>query len=90
MAEHKAHVAKYKKDIVTKLTKLIVEYPIVGMLNLENMPTPQLQKMRTTLRDKAVMIMTKKRLISLAFDEGEKNKTGLSELKKYFRFFCVL
>lgn len=85
MPEYKPHVAEYKKKVVADVTKLATDYPIVGILNLESMPTPQLQKMREKLRDKAVITMTKKRLMSLAFDEADKTNKGVAELKKYFR-----
>lgn len=84
MAEHETHVAEYKKKVVANITKLILDYPIIGILNLEGMPTPQLQKMREKLRDKALLTMTKRRLMNLAFDEAEKTKKGVGELKKHF------
>ena len=40
---------------------LIKEYPIVAAVNMEGLPTPQLQNMRSSLREKIVLRMTKRR-----------------------------
>lgn len=75
-----AHVAQYKKDVVAKLVKLIQEYPIIGALNMENLPAPALQNMRSKLRDKALITMTKSRLMKIAFEEADKQKQGVKDL----------
>ena len=78
-----AHAAQYKKDIVSNLVKLINENPIIGIVNMENLPAPQLQKMRAQLRGKFYITMTKRRLIKLAFEEVKENKTGIHELEAH-------
>jgi len=75
-----AHVAEYKKKVVTNLTKLLVDYPIIGALNMENLPAGALQKMRASLRGKAEILMTKRRLMRVAFEEAEKQKKGVLQL----------
>ena len=42
-------VKESKKQIVAKIKKLLQEYPIVGIVNMENLPAPQLQKIKETL-----------------------------------------
>jgi len=64
-----AHVAEYKKRIVENIVKLAKEYPIVGAVNMENLPAPQLQAMKAQLRGKVVLVMTKKRLIKIALEK---------------------
>ena len=61
----KAHVAEYKKEIVNELVNLMTEYPIIGVVNMENLPAPQLQKMRAQLRGNFYITMTKRRLMTL-------------------------
>ena len=78
-----AHVADYKKEIVNELIKLISEYPIIGIVNMENLPAPQLQVMRAQLRGSFFITMTKKRLIKLAFEQTKSKKKNLEELEKY-------
>jgi len=80
-----AHVSNFKKEVVGQLVKHLLEYPIVGVLNMENLPAPALQTMKAKLRDKAVMAMTKKRLMLKAFEEAEKQKPGISKIITHLR-----
>ena len=78
-----AHVAEYKKEIVKKLVELIKEYPIIGVVNMENLPAPQLQTMRAQLRGKFFITMTKRNLIKLAFEQAKSEKKDVEELENY-------
>jgi large subunit ribosomal protein L10 len=69
-----------KKKIVEELANLMIEYPIIGIVDMENMPTPQLQNMREQLRETVVLRMTKKRLIRLALKKAESKKKGIAVL----------
>lgn len=75
-----AHVSREKKEAVSKLVKLLKEYPIVGAVNMENMPAAQLQAMRSQLRDTVVLFMTKRRLIKIAIEQTKKDKPGIEQL----------
>ncbi len=78
-----AHVSQKKKDIVNHFVKLIEQYPVIGVVNMKNLPTKQLQFMRSKLRDKeTVLIMTKKRLMKIAFSKSK--KSHIKELENYF------
>ncbi len=77
------HVAEYKKEIVKELVSLINDYPIIGVVNMENLPAPQLQSMRAQLRGKFFLTMTKRRLIKLAFEKTKDKKKGIVELEAY-------
>lgn len=90
MIEQKtAHVAEYKKEIVSNLAKLINDYPIIGIVNMENLPAPQLQSMRAQLRGKFFITMTKRRLIKLAFEQAKQDeqtgsgKKGIEKLEAF-------
>ncbi len=74
-------VSEEKKTLVRKLIEKIKNNPIVGILNLENLPAQQLQNMRAMLRSKDVEIsMARKRLLRLAIKEsGKENIEQLSE-----------
>ena len=78
-----AHVAQYKKDIVSNLINLISEYPIIGVVNMENLPAPQLQAMRAQLRGKFIFTMTKRRIIKIAFEDSKSKKKGVEKLEAY-------
>jgi large subunit ribosomal protein L10 len=75
-----SHVAAYKKEIVSQLVKDVEQYSIIGVVNMENLPAPQLQRMREKLRGKVVLFMTKKRLMKIALELGKQKKPGVEQL----------
>lgn len=82
---YKAKAAEYKKETIKDFAKLISEYPIIGIVNMENMPAPQLQKLRENLRGSVVISMTKARLLKMAFEKAKEKKPGVEELLKYLK-----
>lgn len=75
---------KQKEETVQSFTKLIDEYPIIGVVDMENLPAKQLQNMRSSMRKKGIVLkMTKQRLIFKAFEKAKKDDVG--KLKEYFR-----
>ena len=77
-----AHVSQKKKDTVSEFAHLLDHYPVIGVVNMENLPTKQLQTMRSKLRDKeTVLRMTKKRLMKLAFSKSK--KAHIKDLEKH-------
>ena len=79
-----AHVAEYKKKKVKEMVDLSKQYPIVGVVNMENLPAQQLQAMRSELREKVHLFMTKKTLMRLALEKIKVDKKGVEELEKQF------
>ena len=80
-----AKVAKHKVKRVQELVELINQYPLVGIVNMENIPAPQLLKMRGQLREKVTITMAKKTLVALALKEAEKSKKEVSKLSEHMR-----
>lgn len=78
-------VAQEKKDVVKKIVKHIKDYPIVGIVNMENLPAAQLQKMKKQLRGKIEMLMTKIKLTNLAIDEAKTARKGIEALQPYVK-----
>jgi large subunit ribosomal protein L10 len=78
-----AHVAKYKKDTVKEIEEHIKKYPVIGALNVEGLPTPQLQMIRASLRPDVIIKISKRRLIKFAIDEAKKTKPGIEALEKH-------
>ncbi len=67
-------VSETKKKFVQKLVQDIEHAPIVGLVNMQNLPAPQLQTMRTTLRAKNVtIIMARKKLLQRALQQSTKS-----------------
>ncbi len=60
-----------KKAVVKKIVTLGKQYPIIGLLNMENLPAGSLLQMKKQLRGKVELVMTRKTLI----------QHGLKELK---------
>ncbi len=74
-------VSNAKKDLVAKLGKLAVDHPVVGVVNVSQLPARQFQKMRSTLRAKGVtIIIARKKLMVRALEKsGKKDIMKLTE-----------
>ena len=65
--------SKKKLDLVHKLAAEVRDYPIVGVVNMQNLPATQLQRMKIKLAKNGIsIIMTRKRLIQRALTESKK------------------
>lgn len=84
MSEKTSRAAPKKKKTVKEIVDKIKKYPIIGVVNMENLPTPQLQRMRAQLRDKVDLMMTKKRLIKKAIEQI-KDKKDIEKIKEYLK-----
>src|SRR3989338_11310473 len=74
-------VSEIKTTFVKELVKAIKDFPIVGIVNMSNLPAQQLQVMRATLRNKGVrIIMARKRILALALEQSEKE--NIDQLKQ--------
>ena len=80
----KPFVSKTKKNVVKELQDLAKQYPIVGIVDMENLPARQLQRMRSSLKGKVVIRMTKGRLMRVTFD-SLKDVPGMPDLKEKIR-----
>lgn len=73
-------IAKAKLATVEEFTHAIQEYPIVGIVNMENLPAKQLQNMRHQLRGTVRILMTKKRLIKIVLENCKDERPHIQEL----------
>lgn len=81
---YKTHVSDAKKTAVSEYTKLMKDYPIIGILNLENLPGQQLGVMRKKLRASDVtIVMGKQRLIRRAIENVKGDKKGIEDLDSH-------
>ncbi|MBI5073345.1 50S ribosomal protein L10 [Candidatus Woesearchaeota archaeon] len=83
MSEKKSVNRKEKEATVHEFAKLMEEYPIIGVVNMNNLPTKQLQNMRAQLRKTVVIRMTKRRLIKKAIEEAKAKRQGIEKLEEY-------
>lgn len=78
-----AHVAEWKKEEVNEIKGLINTHEVVGIVDLLNIPAKQLQEMRKSLNDKAVIRMSKKNLIDLALKDCNTDKENITDLSEH-------
>lgn len=77
-----AHVSEAKEKELKYIEGLMETYPVIGLVDLTNLPALQLQKIKYQLRDKIILRTVKKRLIFLALDKVKGKKKGLEKLKE--------
>src|SRR3989338_4802071 len=80
MPKPQPHISPRKREEVESIKTLIKEYPLFGLVNMENLPTLPLQRMRTKLKDTLQLKMSKKRLILFAFDQLKGDYPGLDQV----------
>lgn len=85
-----AHVATWKKDLVSELVQDMREAPVVAVVDMENIPGQQIQAMRAGLRAHAKLKMTKNKLMLLALDEVSADKPGIEALKDSVDGQCAI
>jgi large subunit ribosomal protein L10 len=73
------HVADWKKEKVAELEELTNNNTIIGIVNLADIPAPQLQAMRRSLGDSAILKMSRKNFIKIALENSNKNVEGLAD-----------
>jgi large subunit ribosomal protein L10 len=85
-----AHVAAWKKEMVTELVNDMVNNPVVAIVDVHGIPAQQIQSMRAGLRAHAILKMTKNNLLLLAVEEAAKQKPGLDGLKASVSGQCAM
>ncbi len=64
-----------KQELVQKLSGEIQKAPVVGLVNMQNLPAAQLQRMRALLAKQGVTItMTRKKLLRRALESSQKQQ----------------
>ncbi|ENN95759.1 acidic ribosomal protein P0 [Methanocaldococcus villosus KIN24-T80] len=81
----KPHVAPWKIEEVKTLKSLIKSKPVVAIVDMMDVPAPQLQEIRAKIRDKVKLRMSRNTLIKRAIKEAseELNNPKLAELANY-------
>ena len=77
-------IPEYKKNIVDEMSDLIRKHSIIALVNMSNIPAPQLQAMRREMKGKISLYMTKKRLMKIALDKSKNEKKNVDTLANYF------
>jgi len=85
-----AHVATWKKDMVSEIVKDIMENPVIAVVDMHGIPGQQIQSMRAGIREHAKLKMTKNNLMLLAIEEAAKQRPGLEALKGSVHGQCAI
>lgn len=85
MTSYTARATVEKKNVVSQLVTLFETYPIIALVDIQNLPSLQLQRMRASLRKDVAMLVAKNSLISLALDKADKKQPGVAALKSHLR-----
>jgi len=62
-----------KEEKVDEFKTKIEDYPVVGLLDMHNLPSRQLQQMKKEMKEFADIKMSKKTLMQIAIDQAEKD-----------------
>jgi large subunit ribosomal protein L10 len=63
-----------KEEKVEEFKQKIEDYPVVGVLDMHNLPSRQLQEMKKEMKDFADIKMSRKTLMKIAIDQAEKDE----------------
>lgn len=85
--KHEPHVAKKKQ--LTELIDLLNQYKTVGITKVENITSKTIQRLRTDMRQDAILKLAKNTLMLLALKEIAKKDKGISKLIKYVDGSCA-
>ncbi|NLT38340.1 MAG: 50S ribosomal protein L10 [Methanomassiliicoccus sp.] len=85
-----AHVASWKKEKVKELADVMVKNPVVAIVDIYGIPSPQMQDMRHGMRKFANVMMTRNNLLLIAIDEAAKQRPGLEKLKPLVGGQCAI
>ena len=82
MSKQTAHVSEKKKEEVNYVKKLIQEHKVILIADLTNLPSAQLQSIKTKLKKDLKIRVTKKRILRIAINQL-KDKRDLTKLEPY-------
>jgi len=74
------HVAKWKVNKVEHLTDMLLDNPVIGIINIEGIPASQLQQIRKSLPGGSEFIVTRNTLLKLALNKASKKKKNIEKL----------
>lgn len=83
MAAAEARVAQWKRELVDELVEKLETYPVVGILDVSDVPARQFQQMRQQLEGKAEIKVARRILFGIAIERASESNPKLRELIKY-------
>lgn len=81
MLEHRStHVPQWKKDEIEEIKALVKTYPVVGVVEMHEIPARQLQQMRVEFEGRAVIKMSRNTLMQRALSQSDEKIRPLSDI----------
>lgn len=79
-------VAPWKQEVVSELLEMFERYPVVGALNIADLPAAQFQQMRQKLRGQAEIVVSKNTLLKISLEQASERKDQkLRELSNFLQ-----
>ncbi len=79
-------IPPWKLEVVSELIEMLERYPVIGILDITDLPAAQFQQMRQKLRGQAEIRVAKNTLLTIALEQvAEKKDPKLKELPTYLR-----
>jgi len=72
--------SEWKTRLVDSMVEQINKSPVVGLVSVQGVPGPQMQKMRSKLRAHMTMKVMKNTLLEIALKKASKKKKGLEKM----------
>lgn len=77
---YKPKISKKNEFFANKIRDLSKKYSIIGIIDVESLPASQFQRIRSSIKKDAEVLILKKNIIELVLKELEKNNKGIKEL----------
>lgn len=77
------HIPRSKQDVVTSLVEQLEARPVVGILDIQGIPSGQLNTMRRGLRGTAQIVVAKKTLMRRAFTSAKAKAGDVGQLEDH-------
>ncbi|MFQ5815092.1 MAG: 50S ribosomal protein L10 [Candidatus Hydrothermarchaeaceae archaeon] len=78
-------IARWKLEAVAELKGMLLEYPVVGVVDMEGMPAKQLQKIRRLLKGDTIIKMTRKSVMRHALEKAATEEKSLVVLGEHIK-----
>lgn len=76
-------VVPWKQEVVDELFAFFERFPVVGVLDISELPAPQFQQIRRKLRGEAEIVVSKNTLMLLAMRRASERDQKLSRLTEF-------
>ncbi len=73
-------IAPWKQEVVGELSELLEKHPVVGVLDISELPAQQFQQIRQKLRGQAEIVVSKNTLLRLSLDKAAGKDEKFREL----------